>query len=339
MERITIPAQLVSPSADRPLTPAMLTALWELAAMIDERRDLPEAVRDAVWIEAPSRRLRRAGREDNHWLREVLTRLLGVRITGQHRGDPWGATMLAQFEFVGSGERVRLLIPPAAIAALRAPATFARVEAEAAHRLTGHGRRLYVLLADRRRQGRPSWTYGVDELRELLGVSGAPSYGRFNAFRQRVLDPALAAIHDLGTVEVVMTPVREGRRVARIRFDWKWKSPQDAADTLAENARPRVARRRQQTSSEAPPLIAEADEKAAAAAWFETLSDDERERALEATEAWIDQAKGLRRRQSDRVLDAYRAVGEKGPGEGAPPLARPPEAPRGERPPEGERGD
>lgn len=282
MDVLSISSAVVAPVADRPLTPAMTTVLWEVSALLDERRDVPDLPSDAIWLACPSHRLRRKGRTDNVWLREVLDRLTGVRVRGEHRGDPWGAVMVAEWRLSEGGARVEVLVPPAAVAALRAPRTFARVEALAAHRLGGHGARLYALLADRRRQNRPSWTYDLDELRDLLGVADRVSYRRFNTLRERVLAPAINAINDLGTVEVRMTPIREGRSVRRVRFDWQWRSPQDAADTAVENERHSLARRREPPiEPDAPPLVAEPD-RDAAAAWWGGLTDEERE-------AWSDQ--------------------------------------------------
>ena len=277
MDMISIPSAVIAPHADRPLTPAMTAVLWEVASLLDERRDVPMQPSDAVWLTCPARRLRRKGREDNTWLREVLDRLTGVRIRGEHRGEPWGAVMVAEWRITEGGARVDVLVPPAAVAALRAPRTFAQVEAQAVHSLGGHGARLYALLADRRRQQRPSWTYELAELRQLLGVADLKSYERYNSLRERVLVPAVATINDLGTVELSMTPIREGRSVRRVRFDWRWKSPQDAADTVAEGQRHSSARRRTSPAKpDAPPLVVE-PLRDPAAAWWGRLTDAERE--------------------------------------------------------------
>ena len=83
------------------------------------------------------------------------------------------------------------------------------------------------------------------------------SYSRFNTFRQRVLDPALEAINDFGTVDVTMTPERLGRAIHAVRFDWQWKDPHDAADTARENSRHSSARRKRQDTDDAPPMIEE----------------------------------------------------------------------------------
>ena len=44
-------------------------------------------------------------------------------------------------------------MPPAAIQAIRAPKTFAKIEITAAYRLKGHARRLYAALADKKHMG------------------------------------------------------------------------------------------------------------------------------------------------------------------------------------------
>lgn len=233
----------------------MVAAVWEIAAAVDAAK-IPAASGDAVWLSMPSATLRGEGaRTDNVWLRECLERLTGVKLSGEQHGDPWGAVLLAEWRLTEGGAVARLLIPPAGIAALRAPANFARLEADAVHRLPGHARRLYAVLADKRRLRRAWWSFSLDELRALLGVDGRGSYARFNTFRQRVLDPALAAINDFGTVSVTMTPERIGRAVAAVRFDWRWRDPHEASEAVAQNERHSAARRRAQGASDAPPIL------------------------------------------------------------------------------------
>ena len=186
---------------------------------------------------------------------------------------------------------VRALIPPAGVHALRSPQNFARIEARAAHSLTGHGRQLYVLLADKKRLGRPFWTFTLDELRSLMGVADKKSYERWNNFRQWVLEPALAAVNDYGTVEVSMTPEKRGRSVHAATFRWRWKDPHDAAVTASENERHSVARRRQQEAADAPPMMIE-DRDEAARLWWEGLDQ------------------GARSEWADRIGRTFKAAGK-----------------------------
>lgn len=276
-----MPSSAVALRSEKPLTPAMVSAVWEIAAALDEQR-IPAAVPNSVWLEVPTRRLRGEGsREDNVWLRECLERLTGVKLSGEHRGDPWGAVVLAEWHITQGGSMARLLIPPAGVHALRSPANFTKIEAHAAHRLTGHGRQLYALLADKKRLGRPYWTFTLNELRTLMGADAQRSYDRFNTFRQRVLDPAIEAINDYGTVAVKMTLERQGRAVSAVRFDWRWKDPHDATETLAENERHSEARRKVQTTFDAPPLEALVNGIDARPLdpleWWTSLSDSDRE--------------------------------------------------------------
>lgn len=280
MREITVPSNAVALRSEQPLTPAMLSAVWEMAAALDEER-VPADVSNAVWLEVPTLRLRgEGGRSDNVWLRQCLDRLTGVKLTGEHKGDPWGAVVLAEWHIVQGGSLARLLVPPAAVHALRSPKTFAKIEAYAAHSLTGHGRRLYAILADKKRLGRPHWTFTLSELRSLMGVDAQKSYDRWSDFRTRVLDPAIAAINDFGTVNVKMGLEKRGRSVQAVRFDWKWKDVHDASETEAENARHSTARRKQQEAGDAPPMIE--DPKEAARLWWDGLPAAERE-------AWADQ--------------------------------------------------
>lgn len=256
MESLTINSKILSPTGDKPLTPAMVTALWVIGDEID-RRGIKTDVKNSVWLEIPSARLRGEGaRHDNLWLRECLDRLRKIEINGEWKGDPWGAVMVAEWHIEQGGTMARLLIPPAAINALRAPETFAKIEAFAAYKLHGHARRLYALLADKKHLTRQHhWIFGVDELRGLLDVAHKPSYRRWDNFRQWVLDPALAQINDFGTVTVRMTPEKVGRSISAVRFDWQWKTIDEARETEEENERPEIARRKPAEPRTAPPLM------------------------------------------------------------------------------------
>ena len=190
----------------------MIAALWVIADEID-RRGIKNAATDALWLEIPSQKLRGSeGRSDNVWLRECLKRLTGLQLEGDYRGDPWGAVMVAEWHIEQKGSLVRLLVPPAAINALRAPETFGKVEFYAAYTLTGPAKRLYAALADKKRMQQTHWTYGLDELRRLLDVADRKAYKRWNNLRFRVLDPALKEINDYGTVRVIMHPGKAGSR-------------------------------------------------------------------------------------------------------------------------------
>lgn len=263
-------SSLLVPTGEKRLTPAMVTALWVIGDELDKRR-IPANVDNSVWLEIPSARLRGTeGRNDNVWLRECLERLTGIKIAGEYRGDPWGAVVIAEWHIEQGGTLTRLLIPPSAIHAIRAPETFAKIEAFAAYKLQGPARRLYAALADKKRLNQSYWVFGVDELRQILGVAEKKSYGRWNNFRQWVLDPALEAVNDFGTVKVTMTPEKVARAIASVRFDWDWKSVDEARVTDEENEKPAVARRKPDGVREAPPLSdykppQSAEEKKAAA--------------------------------------------------------------------------
>ena len=251
---LTINSRILSPQSDKPLTPAMVTALWVISDHID-RKGIKSSADDAVWLEMPAVALRgEGGRDDNVWLRECLDRLTGVKINGDFKGNPWGAVILAEWRITQGGSLVRLLVPPAAVNVLRAPETFAKVEAFAAYKLDGHARRLYAALADKKRLTQKHWVFGVQELRSLLSVENRSSYDRWNNFRQWVLDPAIAQINDFGTVKITMTPEKVGRSVAAVRFDWSWKTIDEARETDEENDRPGIARRKSEAERSAPPL-------------------------------------------------------------------------------------
>lgn len=313
MEQIAVSSAALTLRATTPLTPAMLSALWEISAVLDEERT-PANVPNAVWLTIPTARLRGPdARQDNVWLRECLDRMTGLKLSGQHRGDEWGAVLVAEWHITEGGSKARILIPPAGVHALRSPGNFVKIETTAAHRLPPHARRLYALLADRKRQREPYAQWSMDNLRGLLGVEDKRAYDRWNNFRARVLDPALEAINDFGTVTVKMTTIKSGRSVAAVRFDWKWKDPHEATETAVENERHSSARRKGQKAADAPPMIEPpTKQEDLARAWWESLTDTER--AL-----WADKAgrtfeaggRTIPRNERDLARAAYELLASK----------------------------
>ena len=312
-----MPSSAVALRSEKSLTPAMVAAVWEIAGALDDART-PAEVPNSVWLEIPTSRLRGEGsRADNVWLRECLERLTGVKLSGEYRGDPWGAVVLAEWHIEQGGSLARLLIPPAGVHALRSPANFTKIEAHAAHRLSGHARRLYAILADKKRLGRPNWRFTVSELRALMGVEAQKSYDRWSDLRTRVLDPAVEAINDYGTVSVKMTPEKLGRAIYAVRFDWTWKDPHAATETARENERHSGTRRKPQATDDAPPMIENRPQAEPALTWWGRLTDADREtwtdtvgRTFEAGGRTIPRRDAdIARAAFDRIVDSERANG------------------------------
>ena len=252
MESFTVSSSMLIPSAANvAITPAMLAVLWGMADELDRRR-VSAATTDALWLEMPSKRLRDPdGRNDNFWLRECLDRLMGVQLRGEYRGDPWGAVIVAEYHLTQGGTMCRILVTPAAVRAIRAPETFAKIELTAAYKLKGHARRLYAALADKKRMGNPYWSYQLPDLRAIFDAD--TKYPKWHDFNRYVLTPAIAEINDYGTVELKAAPIKEGRGIVGVRFDWTWKSLDEARETAEENERHGDARRKTSTA-DAPPL-------------------------------------------------------------------------------------
>lgn len=291
---ISVSSALISPGTAEgdSITPAMRAILWEIAAVLDEK-GIPAEIENSVWLDVPANRLKGEGsRSDHLWLRECLERLLEVKVSGEYRGDRWGAVMIAEYHLPYRADTVRVLVPPTAVKAIRSPQTFARIETWAIHRLPGPAQRLYAALADRKRQTkRKDQDYTLDELRHLFGVPGKyPTWGKI---KDRLLVPAIAGIAKFGTVTVTMTKIKSGRRVVGVNLAWQWKDLRAAEAVAAETERVRPYAEIPAVPA-APPLIPEtlADRRQNEAKWWAGLSGPEqdalRSRAAQgATEAAI----------------------------------------------------
>ncbi len=101
---------------------------------------------------------------------------------------------------------------------------------------------LYQLCALHAGRERVSHEWDLDDLRERLGAS-APSLRRWIAFRQRVLEPAVAEINHLTGIGIAWEPIKRGRSVVGIRL-FTWQKAQAELDAAAaELDQPRVGRK------------------------------------------------------------------------------------------------
>ena len=104
---------------------------------------------------------------------------------------------------------------------------------------------LYQLAALHAGRERTHQDWKLDDLRERLGVS-SPSLRRWQAFKERVLEPAVAEINHLTGIGVAWEPIKHGRGVVAVRlFSWR-KSKEElkaAADELDRHRAGRKERR------------------------------------------------------------------------------------------------
>lgn len=82
----------------------------------------------------------------------------------------------------------------------------------------------------------------LDEFRAMLGVE-AGKYGAFGALNKHVLKPVLMEINALAPFNMSVLPVKEGKKVARLRVSW-WNKNRDEMDAaFRELHQPKVGRR------------------------------------------------------------------------------------------------
>lgn len=235
-ELLIVPSNLVPPvfAGDGYLTPAQLSVLWEIANWLrSHRKDvakmiaeakLPNGKQNSIWVEIPAKQLRGPiSREDNYWLRECLERLQLVQVSGETNTKLWDAVLISQSEVDKFSHTVEILIPPRAITYWMANAPFTMIERDMAHDLTGPARRLYASLCDKgnRDKNDNTWTYSLDQLKELFGCPDKYENNWAN-FRVRQLLPALNGIKDILDIDVEYK--KSGRRIIAVTFTWRWKA-------------------------------------------------------------------------------------------------------------------
>lgn len=91
--------------------------------------------------------------------------------------------------------------------------------------------------------GRKTWhDLSLDEFRAMLGVEPG-KYGAFGALNKHVLKPVLMEINALAPFNMSVLPVKEGKKVARLRVSW-WNKNRDEMDAaFRELHQPKVGRR------------------------------------------------------------------------------------------------
>jgi len=102
--------------------------------------------------------------------------------------------------------------------------------------------RLYMYLALRANLRKTSEDIALDDLRDLLGLSG-DTLSRWQDMRRFVLDRALAEINHVAGFHAAYQPLKRGRRVAGVRLAWGLKDRADLVKAQKELDRPRIGRK------------------------------------------------------------------------------------------------
>lgn len=87
-----------------------------------------------------------------------------------------------------------------------------------------------------------STDFGLEEFRHMLGVP-EDKYPAFGEFNKHVLKPAVAEVNALASFHLSVMPVKQGKKVVRIKVGWWRKDVEGLKDAYAEVQRPKVGRR------------------------------------------------------------------------------------------------
>ena len=258
---LKVPKSLSQSQPLQEITAAERTVAWEIATVLDERRQVTPGRNetDMLVIDVSTARLRGPdARDDNQHLHRVLQRLARVQWADQEPdGRRYVVQLIAEAEISAIGDSVRLWLPPRAVRFLRSPTQFAKLDRAAAYSLPPNARTLYGLLKDRFAQPDKLThhyaDYGLDELKGALQLGGR--YDRYADFRKWVLEPSVKAINNTGALSITWEPVKHGRSVTSIRFRLRLKKPAEADEAEHETERHSCARGKDQQAADAPPLV------------------------------------------------------------------------------------
>jgi len=101
--------------------------------------------------------------------------------------------------------------------------------------------RLYLFLSLRARLRKTAEDVALDDLRDILGISGA-TFNRWQDMRRFALDRAIAEINHLAGFHAGYIPIKRGRRIVGVRLTWGLKAADDLVKAQKELDRPRVGR-------------------------------------------------------------------------------------------------
>ena len=264
------------------LTPAASYVVLRVAHELDQMRINHLGENETVTLSIPAADARgRVTRNENLTpaLKLLSTHLFTRSVTFTENGEEVerviGGPMIAQWSYRKNGTSIDLVLAEGAVNALMAsgPKAFTQIEMNAAVNLKHRARLLYVALSRRKNMDRSDWIWDIEELHEMFGLENA--YPEWNEFRRRIIDPAVADINKLGTVKLSYDKVTRNRSVIQLKFNWRWKSSDEAAHTLSQSQRHSKARDRRQQDASAPPLTQD-DQGSDARNWWNSLSDEAR---------------------------------------------------------------
>ena len=96
---------------------------------------------------------------------------------------------------------------------------------DVARMTSSHAIRLYELMAQWQNQG--IWEISLSWLQECLGLKG--QYPAFQDFKRRVIRPAVKQINTLSPLKAAWQPIKTGRKITALRFEFKCKATSSAA--------------------------------------------------------------------------------------------------------------
>jgi len=101
--------------------------------------------------------------------------------------------------------------------------------------------RLYVFLSLRAGLRKTSEDFDLDDLRDVFGLPD-DRLPRWQDFKRRALDPAIAEINHLAGFRAGYIPIKRGRRITRVRLTWGLKAVDELVEAHKELERPRTGR-------------------------------------------------------------------------------------------------
>ncbi|MBM9593991.1 replication initiation protein [Roseitranquillus sediminis] len=119
--------------------------------------------------------------------------------------------------------------------------------------------RLYAVMSLRAGLRKASEAFALDELRELVGVP-AGKLPRWQDFKLRALEPAMAEINQLAGFHAGYVPITRGRRVVGVTLTWGVKDHAARVEAMRELDRPKVGRKARRDGK--AELIAAAEDRA-----------------------------------------------------------------------------
>jgi len=156
----------------------------------------------------------------------VTKEIVWIRPDENGKEETWGVfTYFSEVEITYKKDSFKVFISPKIGQMYYNPKVWWAINMAVQRRFTSRFTRIIyqATIRFKKKQGYPglSSIWGLDFLRELLGVSDKKLYATFSKLNQRILKPAVQECNEVSDIHLRLIPHKEGRKITGVQFEVK----------------------------------------------------------------------------------------------------------------------